>query len=119
MNLNQVTVSVDNFDASFEFYQNLGLTPIVKSAHYARFVCENNATFSIHKKDESFSGTVIYFECEYLEKKVAELKEKGFEFIDEIENKQWLWREILLKDPSSNLICLYHAGENRIIPHGN
>ena len=64
MNLNQVTISVDNFDASFEFYKNLGLIPIVKSEHYARFVCENKTTFSIHKKDEDFSGTVIYFESD-------------------------------------------------------
>jgi len=116
MNLNQVTISVDNFDASFEFYKNLGLVPIVKSAHYARFAAENNATFSIHKKDESFSGTVIYFECDDLDGKVSESKSKGFEFIDELENKQWLWREIHLKDPDGNMLCLYHAGENRLNP---
>ena len=119
MELNQVTISVANFDDSFEFYKNLGLVPIVKSEHYARFVTENNATFSIHKKDESFSETVIYFECasiDKLDEKVSELKSKGFEFIDELENKQWLWREIHLKDPDGNVLCLYFAGENRLNP---
>jgi len=116
MNLNQVTIAVDNFDVSFEFYKNLGLVPIVKSQHYARFVMENNCTFSIHKRDESFSGTIIYFECNDLDVKVGELKSKGFEFIDELKNKQWLWREILLKDPDGNILCLYFAGENRINP---
>ena len=119
MNLNQVTISVSDFDASFEFYKNLGLVPIVKSEHYSRFVVDNNATFSIHKKDESFSGTVIYFECDSsdkLEAKVVELKSKGFEFIDELENKQWLWREVHLKDPDNNVLCLYFAGENRLNP---
>ena len=57
MNLNQVTISVSDFEASFEFYKNLGLVPIVKSEHYARFADDKGATFSIHKKDESFSGT--------------------------------------------------------------
>jgi len=119
MNLNQVTISVNDFDASFEFYKNLGLVPIVKSEHYARFVCENNATFSIHKKDESFSGTVIYFESDSsdkLDEKVNELKSKGFRFIDELENKQWLWREIHLKDLDGNVLCLYYAGQNRLSP---
>ena len=119
MNLNQVTISVSDFDASFEFYKNLGLVPIVKSEQYARFVADNNATFSIHKKDESFSGTVIYFECDSpdkLDEKVIELKSKGFEFTDELENKQWLWREIHLNDPDGNIICLYFAGENRLNP---
>lgn len=120
MNLNQVTISVNDFDASFEFYKKLGLVPIVKSEHYARFVAEGNeATFSIHKKVESFSGTVIYFECdssEKLDEKVSELKSKGFEFFDELENKQWLWREIHLKDPDGNVLCLYFAGENRLNP---
>lgn len=120
MNLNQVTISVNDFDSSFEFYKGLGLVPIVKSEHYARFVVEGNeATFSIHKKDESFSGTVIYFECdspEKLDEKVSELKSKGFEFTDELENKQWLWREIHLKDPDGNVLCLYYAGENRLNP---
>lgn len=120
MKLNQVTISVNDFDTSFEFYKNLGLAPIVKSEHYARFVAVGNeATFSIHKKDESFSGTMIYFECDSsdkLDEKVSELKSKGFEFIDELENKQWLWKEIHLKDPDSNVLCLYFAGENRLSP---
>ncbi len=120
MNLNQVTISVNDFDTSFEFYKKLGLVPIVKSEHYARFVVEGNeATFSIHKKDEHFSGTVIYFECDSsdeLDEKVSELKSKGFEFTDELENKQWLWREIHLKDPDGNVLCLYFAGENRLSP---
>jgi catechol 2,3-dioxygenase-like lactoylglutathione lyase family enzyme len=116
MKLNQVTIAVEDFDKSFEFYKNLGLIPIVKSEHYARFVSENGSTFSLHKRDESFSGTMIYFECNNLDEKVAELKNKGFEFIDELENKQWLWREIHLKDPDDNVICLYYAGENRLNP---
>lgn len=116
MNLNQVTISVENFDASFEFYKNLGLEPIVKSRDYARFADDSGATFSIHKRDESFSGTVIYFECENLDEKVKELKAKGMQFIDELENKQWLWREIHLKDPDKNVLCLYFAGENRLNP---
>ncbi len=116
MNLNQVTISVDDFNASFEFYKKLGLVPIVRSEHYARFVSDNNATFSIHTKDESFSGTVIYFECEDIDAKVNELKSQGFEFTDELENKEWLWREIHLKDPDGNILCLYFAGENRLNP---
>ena len=29
---------------------------------------------------------------------------------------RWLWREARLVDPSGNVICLYHAGENRLNP---
>jgi catechol 2,3-dioxygenase-like lactoylglutathione lyase family enzyme len=119
MKLNQVTIAVEDFDKSFDFYKNLGLVPIVKSAHYARFVSENNSTFSIHKKDESFSGTMIYLEndsSDALNEKVNELRSKGLEFIDELENKVWLWREIHLKDPDGNVLCLYFGGENRLNP---
>lgn len=120
MNLNQVTISVNDFDASFEFYKKLGLVPIVKSEHYARFVVEGNeATFSIHKKDEHFSETVIYFECnssDELDEKVSELKSKGFEFTDELENKQWLWREIHLKDPDGNVLCFVLCGGKQVKP---
>ena len=31
-------------------------------------------------------------------------------------DQPWLWREAYLRDPAGNLICLYHAGENRRNP---
>jgi catechol 2,3-dioxygenase-like lactoylglutathione lyase family enzyme len=30
--------------------------------------------------------------------------------------RPWLWREARLVDPSGNVICLYHAGANRLDP---
>ena len=31
-------------------------------------------------------------------------------------DQPWLWREARLQDPSGNVICRYHAGENRLNP---
>ena len=31
-------------------------------------------------------------------------------------DERWLWREARLKDPAGNVLCLFHAGENRKNP---
>ena len=52
MRLNQVTVTVADIGSSLVFYSTLGLKPIVKSPHYARFACpQGDSTFSIHLGD--------------------------------------------------------------------
>jgi len=48
--------------------------------------------------------------------KVAELMSKGIEFSADPKDQSWLWREACLKDPDGHIICLYHAGENRLNP---
>lgn len=73
-NLNQITVSVKDFEKAIDFYQKLGLELIVKSLpKYARFVClVGEATFSLHQSEIKPDGsTWIYFETENLD---AELK---------------------------------------------
>lgn len=120
MNLNQVTVPAADVFISAEFYKKLGLKLIVDSIpRYARFECpDGDSTFSLHHH-ENFTVNpflVIYFECENLDEKVAELKQAGIEFETELADQTWLWREIYLKDPSGNRICLYYAGENRQNP---
>jgi catechol 2,3-dioxygenase-like lactoylglutathione lyase family enzyme len=70
MNLNQITIPVLNVEKSIAFYQQLGLTLIVQSLpHYARFVCTNGATFSLHQVNElpKGEGAWIYFEIENLD----------------------------------------------------
>jgi catechol 2,3-dioxygenase-like lactoylglutathione lyase family enzyme len=120
MNLNQVTVPSVKVSKSILFYQKLGLELIVHSTnHYARFLCpDGNSTFSIHAVPEvsSISGIVVYFECSNLDEKVANLKAQGIEFIEDLTDQVWLWREAKLQDPDGNNIILYHAGENRVNP---
>lgn len=62
------------------------------------------------------SKTIVYFECAALDQQVEALKAKGFRFLHEPRDERWLWREARLLDPAGNLICLYHAGENRLNP---
>ena len=77
----------------------------------------NEAGFSIHFSEKiEPCGTIIYFECDDLDKTVSELKSKGILFIQDPTDQNWLWREALLKDPDGHAICLYYAGENRINP---
>ena len=120
MNLNQITVPSLNVSDSILFYQKLGLELIVEVLpHYARFVCpDGNSTFSIHKVDDiqKGEGIHIYFECEDLDEKVADLIAKGIQFDEKPNDKFWLWREARLKDADGNQIILFYGGENRINP---
>ncbi|WP_144208657.1 VOC family protein [Shewanella donghaensis] len=121
MRLNQVTLSVFNMQDCCEFYLTMGFTQIVKTDHYARYVCpDGDATFSL-RLDQQLSmdnqhRSVIYFEHEQLDKWVAELVVKGIKFEQLPVDQPYLWREAILFDPSGNKIKLYWAGENRINP---
>jgi len=87
---------------------------------YVRFICpEGDSTFSISrsesKSSRAQSGVHIYFECPDLDMEVQRLKEAGLEFIQDPEDKSWLWREARLYDPDGHII-LYYAGKNRKNP---
>ena len=120
LNLNQVTVHSTDVARAVAFYKRLGLIQIVESLpKYARFVCpDGETTFSIHVADEvsAVPGVVVYFECDDLDERVAQLKKAGLNFESDPVDQSWLWREAHLRDPDGNLICLYYAGENRLNP---
>ncbi len=119
MNLNQITVLVLDIEKAIFFYETLGLQLIVKSPHYARFICpEGDSTFSIHKTEHLpiGEGVTVYFETEDLDNYVALLQEKGISFEELPNDKPWLWREARLKDVDGNLLILYFAGKNRKNP---
>ena len=119
MDLNQVTLPSVDILASVEFYHRMGFELIVSSGHYARFrATVGDATFSVHAVDALTDEprTVIYFECAALDRQVEALQALGFLFIQEPRDEPWLWREARLTDPAGNVICLYHAGVNRLNP---
>jgi len=118
MNLNQVTLPVKNMEQASAFYRRLGFLQIVDSPHYARFECDDGgATFSLSLDPETYrNGSVIYFEDEKLDERVADLRREGFQFEQLPTDMSYLWREAVLKDPSGNKIKLYWAGSNRRYP---
>lgn len=120
MNLNQITLPALDIPASVEFYLQLGLQQIVDSPHYSRFECPNgDTTFSIHLVDDSFQPNehyVTYFEIENLDGFVQQKRDLGMQFDQLPQDMRWMWREARLKDPSGNVICLFHAGEMRTNP---
>ena len=118
MRLNQVTVTVADIETSVKFYATLGLKPIVKSPHYARFACpQGDSTFSVHVGDVGANqSTVVYFENDSLDALVKQLTIAGIAFDSMPADQPWLWREARLRDPSGNPICLFQAGENRLHP---
>lgn len=120
MNLNQVTVYSKDVKKAVRFYQKLGLLLIVDSIpRYARFECpDGDSTFSLSETDElsDNSNIVLYFECEDLDEKVLELKQKGIVFEQEPTDQTWLWREAHLRDLDGTKIILFYAGENRKNP---
>ena len=119
MELNQVTLPAIDVATSVAFYKKMGFDIIVDSPHYARFKSAvGEATFSVHAVDANGepSRTIVYFECSSLDEQVAALQARGIQFTQEPRDEPWLWREARLLDPAGNIICLYHAGENRLNP---
>lgn len=119
MELNQVTLPAMDVATSVAFYRAMGFELIVDSPHYARFKSTvGDATFSVHAAPALAepSKTIVYFECSSLDEHVSALKAKGLQFTQEPRDERWLWREARLVDPTGNVICLYHAGENRLNP---
>ena len=120
MEMNQVTLPVTDIERSVAFYQRLGFTQIVgNSPDYARFECnQDGPSFSLHRVERvpANSGVIVYFECADVDATVTSLKATGVQFDQEPQDQPWLWREAYLRDPDGNLLCLYHAGENRLHP---
>ena len=111
MDLNQITMPCTDLDKSIDFYQVLGCTLIVHThSGYARFECpDGDATFSLHKVDQTLSGEgiYVYFECEDLDNKVEHLISQGVTFQTKPTDQKWLWREARLLDPDGNQLILY------------
>jgi catechol 2,3-dioxygenase-like lactoylglutathione lyase family enzyme len=121
MRLNQVTLEVSDVAASVEFYRRLGLVQVVGGDdRYARFVCpDGGSTLSVEKAGRAlpdWTPVTVYFECDDLDERVAELESRGFVFEHRPVDQRWLWREARLRDPDGHTICLFRAGENRINP---
>ncbi|MEZ8146969.1 VOC family protein [Enterovibrio norvegicus] len=120
MNLNQVTLAVNDIEEAVTFYKKLGLIQIVADDHYARFAFpDGDASFSVYldpEKEGLPSRGVVYFEHQELDTLVDELKSKGIQFDHDPIDQSFLWREASLSDPSGNKIKLYWAGENRLNP---
>jgi predicted enzyme related to lactoylglutathione lyase len=120
VNLKQLTLPATNVERSVKFYRTMGFTQIVSNLpSYARFECsEGGATFSLHQVATAApeSGVVVYFECLDLEATYRELVERGIHFDVPPTDQSWLWREAYLRDPDGNVLCLFHAGDNRRNP---
>ena len=118
MKLNQVTVGCLDYDQSVAFYRQLGLTQIVDSPlRYARFETSTGETFSIHAVETiGAPTTMIYFECDDLDQKVADLQAVGLTFDTQPTDQSWGWREARLRDPAGNPLCLFYGGNNRRFP---
>jgi catechol 2,3-dioxygenase-like lactoylglutathione lyase family enzyme len=120
MDLNQVTLPSIDVARSVAFYRKLGFTHIVSNLpFYARFECPiGGSTFSLHQVTAVApnTGVIVYFECSDLDDTFDKLTARGFTFDSPPADQSWLWREASLRDPDGNVLCLYHAGENRRSP---
>ena len=118
--LNQVTVTGSDYRKSVEFYRAIGLRQVVDSPEngYARFEAAGGATLSVQiDPEETISPTTaVYLECDDLDERVEQLARNGIPFEHGPRNQPWMWREARLRDPSGNIIFLYHAGEARRFP---
>ena len=113
-----MTFPVTDIARSVAFYKRLGFNQIVAAPHYARFECRpGGPSFSVDLVEAvDQCGILVYFECEDVDARVAQLKERGIGFEADPTDQPWLWREAYLRDPDGHRICLYTAGENRLNP---
>ena len=121
MRLNHVTLRVADLERSVVFYALLGLTQIVASDDYARFLCpDGDSTLSLERHDEpdgsSAHGISVHFETDRLDALVGELKQRGVVFEQDPTDQAYLWREAILRDPDGHRLFLYFAGVNRLDP---
>jgi len=116
MNLNQVTAPSTDVARSIEFYRRLGLRPI--DASRLRPARVPGRRFSVERVERAPSGhgIVVCFECEDLERALADLEDSGIHFESGPREEPWLWQEARLKDPDGNSLCLFQAGKNRKNP---
>ena len=118
--LNQVTLTVNDYAKSVQFYRLLGLKQIVDSPEnqYARFETAGGATLSIQadREEKVSATTAVYLECDDLDAQAERLARAGVPFEHAPRNQPWMWREARLRDPSGNIIFLYKAGEARRFP---
>lgn len=118
MELNQITLPVNDMAKAVDFYRLLGCQLIVDTPHYARFAApDGDSSFSLSLEEETFSnGAIMYFEHEQLDTLYAELCQRGLTFDQPPTEQRYLWKEAVLHDPSGNKIKLYWAGKNRLNP---
>lgn len=111
--INHLTLPVNDYKASINFYQMLGLRQIVDyTDSYARFEDRGGVTLSLSRTANE-GGICIYIECDDVDARVRELKEKGVKVYKEPVDREPGWREAWLQDPAGNHICIYHAGVKR------
>lgn len=113
MRFNHVTLLVSDLERSKAFYRTLGLTQIVDvPPRYARFVFPGgDATLSVEVMEDQpapVTGSAqLFFQCEEVDAKVAELKAKGLTFYQDPADMFYLWREARLRDPDGHDVRLY------------
>lgn len=112
MRLNHITLVVTDLERSKEFYRKLGLVQIVDTPpRYARFrMPEGDATVSVEVDPgvKSKPGAAqLFFDCEDLDSRVADLKAQGIVFYQEPTDMFYQWREARLWDPDGHDIRLY------------
>lgn len=124
MKLYQVTVPITDLTPAIAFYQRLGFDLIaLNKPGYARFICPDGETpFSLEvvTREAAGTGVTVYFECDDLDERVAELKKRGIDFESDPEDMPWERREARLRDPDGNRLCLFLAnGDSQDPPwHG-
>ena len=122
MNLNQITIVVDDFEKAVSFYTRLGLRLIVSArGEYARFEMPDTSagqtTLSLHLGPRpSDNGAVLYFEIDNVDDTFRRLSDAGIAFDGVPIDQPWLWREVRFTDPAGNRLCLYHAGRKSTLP---
>ena len=120
MDINQITISVRDFEEGVSFFSTIGFRQIVHNAEgrYARFeLPSGSTTLSIHEDANANPGDVIiYLEVDEVDRRYHDLVAAGVVFHSPPKLENWRWVEARFADPTGNKFCLFHAGPDRRFP---
>lgn len=113
MQLNLISLKVDNWDLMVKFYQEvLGMKPIVlEHDHKYGWLDAGGVRLSIYEKkglpQAENARLSLQFQVEDIEKEILRLKSLGCEFFDKQLNTGEAYRLASFRDPEGNPIAIY------------
>jgi catechol 2,3-dioxygenase-like lactoylglutathione lyase family enzyme len=102
---------------SVDYFDRLGLEPVVEREGYARLRCPGGVgTLALHANGERSAQVPdvrLYLETPELDRYCAAARARGIDFVRPPQTMPWGWRHAYLVDPDGHELCVFTAGPQR------